>query len=69
MLAILGLATPTAIALAVSLALMHWHRPTTHLKLDLELDRVAFTVARSPPNSPQTLGYPHIFLCLNNKLW
>lgn len=54
MLAILGLVAPTAIALALTLALMHWHRPTTHLKLDLELDRVAFTVARSPSSSPQT---------------
>jgi len=53
-LAIFGLATPTAIAVAVTLALMHWHRPTTHLELDLEVDRVAFTVARSPSSSPQT---------------
>jgi hypothetical protein len=53
-LALLGLTAPTAIALALTLALMHWHRPTTHLKLDLELDRVAFTVARSPARSPQT---------------
>ncbi len=54
LLKLLGLAAPTLIALVLALLLMQWHRPT-RVKLDLTVDRVSMTVARTSADGPAAL--------------